>query len=98
MHKGRIDAFYPVPDKFLPLCPDFAIELRSANDSLSGIQDKMQEYIDNGLRLGWLIDPKRREVEIYRPEHTIEIAGFTSVLSGEAVLPGFTLNVAKVFS
>jgi len=96
--KLRIEAIDPDPNKFLPLCPDFAIELRSANDNLSDAQNKMQEYLDNGLKLGWLIDPKRRKVEIYRPESAVETVDFATNLSGEAVLSGFTLDVTKVFS
>jgi len=96
--KTRIEAIAPDPDKFLPLCPDFAIELRSANDNLSDAQKKMQEYIENGLKLGWLIDPKRRKVEIYRTGNPVETIDFTTHLSGENVLPGFTLDVTKVFS
>ncbi|MEO1387794.1 MAG: Uma2 family endonuclease [Cyanobacteria bacterium J06634_6] len=92
--KTRIEAIEPDPDKFLPLSPDFAIELRSANDNLSDAQDKMQEYLDNGLKLGWLIDPKRREVEIYRDKRSVEIVDF----SGDAVLPNFTFDLTKVFS
>ncbi|MEL7333081.1 MAG: Uma2 family endonuclease, partial [Cyanobacteria bacterium J06560_2] len=96
--KTRIEAIAPDPDKFLPLCPDFAIELRSANDNLSDAQKKIQEYIENGLKLGWLIDPKRRKVEIYRTGNPVETIDFTTHLSGENVLPGFTLDVTKVFS
>ncbi len=96
--KTRIDAINPEPNKFLPLCPDFAIELRSASDSLPNTQDKMQEYLDNGLKLGWLIDPKRRIVEIYRVGSPVEAVEFTTNLSGESVLPGFVLDVTKVFS
>ncbi|MEO0885679.1 MAG: Uma2 family endonuclease [Cyanobacteria bacterium J06648_10] len=96
--KTRIEAIEPDPDKFLPLCPDLAIELRSTNDNLSDAQDKMQEYFDNGLKLGWLIDPKRREVEIYRDKRSVEIVDFSTALSGEAVLPNFTFDLTKVFS
>ena len=98
VQKTRIEAINPDPDKFLPLCPDFAIELRSVSDSLSNTQDKMQEYLDNGLRLGWLIDPKRRKVEIYRAESSVETVDFPTDLSGETVLTGFTLDVTKVFA
>ncbi|MEL7224399.1 MAG: Uma2 family endonuclease [Cyanobacteria bacterium J06576_12] len=96
--KSRIEAINPDPNKFLPLCPDFAIELRFASDSLSDTQDKMQEYLDNGLQLGWLIDPKRRKVEIYKPNSSVETVDFSTHLSGEDILPGFVLNVTQVFS
>jgi Uma2 family endonuclease len=59
--------------KFLPLCPDFALELVSESDDIEDVREKMQEYIDNGLRLGWLIDPKTQTVEVYRPMQTVEI-------------------------
>jgi len=59
--------------KFLPLCPDFAVELISETDELEAAKKKMQEYLDNGLRLGWLINPRTRLVEIYRPNQTIEV-------------------------
>ncbi len=83
-------------EKFPPLCPDFVIELRSRTDSLKSLQDKMEEYLDNGLRLGWLIDPQGQRVEIYRQGQPIEIVALPTCLSGEDVLPGFTLEV-KIF-
>jgi Uma2 family endonuclease len=83
--------------KYPPLCPDFVIELRSETDSLSVLQKKMQEYINNGARLGWLIDPRNRRVEIYRPHQTVEILESPTSLSGEDVLPGFMLQLARIF-
>ncbi|NJP10954.1 MAG: Uma2 family endonuclease [Leptolyngbyaceae cyanobacterium RU_5_1] len=83
--------------KFVPLCPDFAIELRSPSDELSELQAKMREYIDNGLRLGWLIDPKTRRVEIYRPNQPVEVLENPGTLSGEDVLPGFVLDLSAIF-
>ncbi|MGF1989334.1 MAG: Uma2 family endonuclease [Nostoc sp. ZfuVER08] len=77
--------------KFPPLTPDFIIELRSQSDPLKTLQDKMQEYIENGLRLGWLINPQAHEVEIYRPTHSVEVLKMPALLSGEEVLPGFEL-------
>ncbi|GCL35629.1 Uma2 family endonuclease [Sphaerospermopsis sp. FACHB-1094] len=79
--------------KFPPLTPDFIIELRSETDRLKTLQEKMQEYIDNGLRLGWLINPQDKEVEIYRSEKPVEIVQLSAVLSGEDVLPGFELQI-----
>ena len=84
--------------KFLPLCPDFVVELRSPTDSVKQLQAKMQEYIDNGARLGWLIDPKTRQVEIYRPNQDIEILENPLALSGEDVLPGFVLDMVQMLS
>ncbi|HZS47087.1 MAG TPA: Uma2 family endonuclease [Blastocatellia bacterium] len=83
--------------KFLPLCPDFVIELLSPSDSLAEIQEKMQEYIENGAQLGWLIDPRRRQVHVYRPNKEIEVLENPSELSGESVLPGFVLDLTKVW-
>ena len=79
--------------KFPPLCPDFVIELRSESDQLKPLQAKMLEYLDSGLRLGWLIDPKNQMVEIYRAGKEVEVLAFPVTLSGEEVLPGFTLEV-----
>ena len=84
-------------EKFLPLCPDFVIELRSPTDSLKTIQDKMQEYIDNGTRLGWLINPQDQQVEIYRPSQESEILNSPGNVSGENVLPGFVLNLDAIW-
>ena len=83
--------------KFLPLCPDFAIELRSPSDRLEDLQDKMQEYIDNGLRLGWLIDPEERRVHIYLPESPVEILEHPSQISGGSILPEFVLNLQEIW-
>lgn len=83
--------------KFLPLSPDFVIELRSPSDSLKLLQQKMQEYIDNGSLLGWLINPKNRQVEIYRQGRDKEILDNPTTLSGEEVLPGFLLNLSLIW-
>jgi Uma2 family endonuclease len=80
-------------EKFPPLCPDFVIELRSRTDSLKPLQDKMREYIDNGLQLGWLINHRNRQVEIYRPGQRVEVIALPAKLSGELVLPGFELQI-----
>jgi Uma2 family endonuclease len=80
-------------EKFPPICPDFVIELRSRTDSLNSLQNKMQEYLNSGLSLGWLINPQDREVEIYRSKQTVEIVKFPAILSGEDILPGFSLNL-----
>ncbi|MEH1783350.1 MAG: Uma2 family endonuclease [Nostoc sp.] len=79
--------------KFPPLVPDFAIELRSETDRLVPIQGKMQEYIENGLRLGWLINPQDKQVEIYRLLKAVEVIQMPAILSGEDILPGFELQV-----
>ena len=84
-------------ERFVPLCPDFVVELRSASDALAPLQAKLQEYMDNGTRLGWLIDPKRQAVEIYRPGQAVEVVQSPTQLSGEEVLPGFTLDLSSIF-
>lgn len=80
-------------EKFPPICPDFVIELRSRTDSLTQLQAKMQEYLNSGLRLGWLINPQEQQVEIYRPNQDLEIIKLPTTLSGENVLPEFILNL-----
>ena len=79
--------------KFPPLAPDFAIKLRSESDRLKPLQDKMQEYLDNGVRLGWLINPQDKQVEIYRQNQVVEVGIIPITLSGEDVLPGFELRL-----
>ncbi|AFY35109.1 Uma2 family endonuclease [Calothrix sp. PCC 7507] len=96
--RERIVALSPDPSRFLPLAPDFVAELRSANDSLKTLQQKMQEYIDNGVRLGWLIDPQNQSVEIYRPGREVEVLQSPASLSGEDVLPGFVLDLAQILN
>ncbi|WP_009633227.1 Uma2 family endonuclease [Synechocystis sp. PCC 7509] len=85
-------------EKFLPLCPDFMVELLSPTDSLKQTQLKMQEYIENGARLGWLIDVKNRRVEIYRPSQDVELLSKPVTLRGEDVLPGFVLDMTQILS
>lgn len=82
---------------FSPIAPDFAVELRSSSDDLETLHAKMQEYRENGVKLGWLIDPQQRQVEIYRIDQPVEILQAPSTLSGEEVLPGFSLNLIKVW-
>lgn len=82
---------------FANICPDFVVELRSSSDRLSPLQAKMREYIDNGARLGWLIDPQQRRVEVYRPESAVEVLENPAELYGEAVLPGFVLNLRRLW-
>ncbi|MEN9216155.1 MAG: Uma2 family endonuclease [Gloeomargarita sp. HHBFW_bins_162] len=83
--------------QFAPICPDFVVELISPSDELATVQAKMQEYLENGCRLGWLINPETRTVEIYHPNSPTKIATFDTVLSGEDVLPGFTLDLRTIF-
>ena len=83
--------------KVSKITPDFVIELRSATDSIKSLQAKMREYIENGVRLGWLIDADRKKVYIYRGNGEVEILENPETLSGEDVLIGFELNVQEIF-
>ena len=96
--RERLEALNPDPARFLPMAPDFAVELRSANDELKTVQKKMQEYINNGVRLGWLIDPQNQRVEIYRIGQEIEILQSPTSLSGENVLPEFILDLNQILN
>lgn len=80
--------------KFPPLCPDFVIELRSESDALEPLQQKMQEYLSNGLRLGWLVNPQDRQVEIYRANQPKQVLQNPQQVNGEDVLPGFVFELA----
>lgn len=82
---------------FANICPDFVVELRSSSDTLKSLQEKMREYMDNGARLGWLIDPQNRTVEVYRVGVEVEVLSNPTELSGEEVLPGFVLNLRRVW-
>lgn len=83
--------------KFPPIAPDFVTELRSETDTLKDLQEKMREYMGNGVRLGWLIDPQIRQVSIYRPDQPAETLQSPTTLSGEAVLPRFVLDLSRIF-
>lgn len=95
--RERWEALTPEQQQiFAPLCPDFVVELRSKSDSLKVLQKKMQEYINNGARLGWLIDRKNQRVEIYRQGQDVESLQAPTTLSGEDVLPGFVLDLKDI--
>ncbi len=83
-------------EKFSHICPDFVVELRSKNDDMSTLRKKLEEYIAQGIRLGWLIDPKGGTVEIYRPGQPVEVLERPATLSGEDVLPGFMLDLKGI--
>lgn len=98
VEKSRWDALTKEQkEKFIPLCPDFVIEIMSPNDNLKKTHNKMQEYIENGCRLGWLINRKKQEVEIYRPGQDVEVLKFPQTISGENILPGFLLNLQRIW-
>jgi Uma2 family endonuclease len=84
-------------ERFAHICPDFLLELLSKSDSPSVLKRKMAEYLENGARLGWLLNPRTRTAYIYRPEQPVEELHDPAQLSGEAVLPGFVLDVPEVW-
>ncbi|MEH2449928.1 Uma2 family endonuclease [Nostoc sp.] len=85
-------------EKFAPICPDFVVELKSPSDNLQTLKEKMEEYMNEpGIQLGWLIDRKQRKVYIYRPGLPEECLDNPATVSGESVLPGFILNMSKVW-
>jgi Uma2 family endonuclease len=95
----RWDALTPEQkEKFPPIAPDFVLELMSPSDRLEDLREKMQEYIENGVRLGWLINRQDRQVEIYRPEKAVEVLNAPETLSGEDILPRFVLNLKAILS
>jgi Uma2 family endonuclease len=81
--------------KFPPIAPDFIVELRSATDDLEMLRDKMREYRDAGVKLGWLINPQQQQVEIYRLGVDVEVRNLPTELSGENLLPGFSLSLSS---
>ena len=95
---SRLEALTPEQRSgFYNVCPDFVLELRSDTDRLTALQSKMQEYMDNGARLGWLIDPSQRRVYIYRPGQQTQILDNPQSVSADPILPGFTLHLAEVW-
>ncbi len=98
MLRSRLDQLTPEErEKFVPGCPDFVVELRSPSDTLRDQRDKMQEYLDNGARLGWLIDRKPRHVYVYRPDAPVERLDNPDTISGDPVLPGFVLDLREIW-
>jgi len=83
--------------KFLPLCPDFVIELRSSSDSLAELQEKMREYMNNGAQLGWLLDPLTHSVYVYREDGAIEEIKDAERVEGEPLLAGFVLDLQGIW-
>ena len=98
VRKTRLQALSPEQKEgFLPLCPDFVVELLSPSDRLPTAQQKLEEYLANGAELGWLIDPKHRQVYVYRPNQDVERLDSPETLSGEPVLPGFVLDLREIW-
>ncbi|MHC5729583.1 MAG: Uma2 family endonuclease, partial [Nostoc sp.] len=95
--KGRLpEGWDQQEDKFINLAPDFVIEIRSKNDSLAKLKAKIEEYISNGVQLGWLIDSKNQQALVYRRDGSITQYPATAILSSEDVVPGFTLPLTKL--
>jgi Uma2 family endonuclease len=84
-------------ERYWHLCPDFIIEVRSRTDRGRALREKMREWIDNGAQLGWLIDPEKREVEVYRPNGGVEVLTNPESLTGEGLIEGFTLDLPPVW-
>jgi Uma2 family endonuclease len=98
VRRSRLDALTTEErKKFIPLCPDFVVELRSATDSLSVLQEKMQEYLDNGAQLAWLIDPEQRRVYVYRPQEPVQELDKPKTVSGDPLLSGFELDLREIW-
>jgi Uma2 family endonuclease len=83
--------------KFLPLCPEFVIELRSPTDSLDVLREKMQEYVDNGAQLAWLIDPEQKRIYVYRPGEPVQELEHPEKISGQPLLSGFELDLREIW-
>ena len=83
--------------KFLPLCPDFVVEIRSPSDRLGEEQAEMQEYLDNGAQLGWLIDPQSRSVYRYRPNRPVERLENPATVAADPVLPGCVIDLQHIW-
>lgn len=84
-------------ERFGPFCPDFVAELRSPSDRIKQLRAKMLEYLENGASLGWLIDPYERRVYIYEPDREVVILDNPQTVTGDPVLPGFTLNLTELW-
>lgn len=98
VRRSRLAQLTPAQkQKFLPLCPDFVAELRSPTDRLVDLQAKMEEYRQNGARLGWLIDPIERQVFVYRPQQEIVHLQEPACIVGDPELPGFTLELQEIW-
>jgi Uma2 family endonuclease len=96
--RTRLDALNPEQRRPFPtICPDFVIELRSPSDRLRVVQRKMAEWLDNGIRLGWLIDPDAKRVYVYRPGAEVEQLDNPDIVAGDPVLPGFVLKLSEIW-
>jgi Uma2 family endonuclease len=98
VERSRYEALSPEQrEKYPPLCPDFVVELRSPSDRLSTLQEKMVEYVENGARLGLLLDPARKRVYVYKPGEPVRELADPEEVSADPVLPGFVLKPREVW-
>jgi Uma2 family endonuclease len=96
--RPRLDQFSAEQRRqFIPICPDFVLELRSPSDKLDDLHAKMREYLAAGARLGWLLDPDARQVHIYRPDTPVERLDEPDSVSGDPILPGFVLDLRQIW-
>lgn len=96
--RSRLDEVPPeVRERFLPLCPDFVVEIKSPSDRTGDLRAKMEEYRDNGARLGWLVDPGARQVHVYRPGRAVEVLDDPTEVAGDPELPGLVLDLRAVW-
>ena len=99
VEKSRVERLSrDVREQFAPLCPDFVVEIASPSDDREALQAKLREYISQGAWLGWLIDPFKREVKIYRPGCVVELLCHPSTLCGEVMLPGLTVDLSEILN
>ena len=82
--------------KFAPICPDFVVELRSESDDLDMLKEKMEEYLENGAQLGWLIDPLEKKAHVYRPGARAKVLNHPKTITGELLFDGLTLKLAGI--
>lgn len=98
IRKERYEALTPEErNSFAPICPEFVVELRSKTDRLTVLQKKMRQYIEQGARLGWLIDPSTKRVYVYRPQQKVECLEQPETVAGDPVLPGFILRLSEIW-
>ena len=96
--KSRLERFsIAEQEKFLPLCPDFVIELKFPTDRVADLKIKLQEYVDNGARLGWLLNPEVRQMLVYRPGRAVEVLDHPEAVSADPELPGFVLDLRPIW-
>jgi len=97
--QSRWDALTPEQRrKWVPLCPDFVVELKSPSDDIADLQTKMLEYQENGLKLGWLIDPDRQVIEVYQADRSMELLSNPEEISADGIMTGFVLRLVGILT